>query len=118
MATSDPDKIFRNELFDHDDQEIAQQLRDEQIAEHAAGLLLKGNECHPWTQEHYEEAIGNVSDVLRFMAWTYLDDAIKNHLANGRKNRDFMIVLKTIVETYWQQIAIAKAEEYYAHKWD
>jgi len=118
MATGNPDKALRNELFDHQDQEVAQQLRDEQIAEYAAGLLLKGNDCHPWTQEHFEEAIGNVSYVLKVMLFTYMDDAVKDHLANGRKNRDMLVVLKTMVETYWQQVAIAKAEEYYAKKWD
>jgi len=116
--TVNPDKVLKNELFDHQDQEEAQQLRNEQIAEYGAGLMLKGNEYYPWTRENFEEAIANVPEVLRYMLWSYLDDAVQNHLANGRKNRDFLVVLKTMVETYWQQIAIAEAEKHYAKKWD
>lgn len=119
MAQSaNPDKALNAELNQHLNTEMTATQRFEAKADYAASLLEEGQPDYPWTFEHFEEAMANAPDPARKLVWEYLHDANHSRFANGKKNYLALIAMQLMVDTYWMQIAIQDAEEYFAQKWN
>jgi len=119
MAQSaNPDKAFRAELNQYLDAKAAEERRIEAKANHAADLMDKGQPDDPWTFEHFEEAMANAPEAARKLMWEYFEDANNSHFTNGKKNYLALKAMSLMVETYWMQIAIQDAEDYFAQKWN
>jgi hypothetical protein len=101
-------------LREYENEEVRKDHRAERVKERAAGMLLEGGECHPWTIDNFREALGHCADADLMIALAYVRSAILGcKLENKYANQSAMVELKNLVEKYWHGVAevIADREE-------
>lgn len=104
-------RTFRADLNRFLDAEAAAERRAELIEEQALYLVQEGQEFHPWTFEHFEEAMGNASRGDRIVVFATVASATDLHLDNHVANRTALIAIKGLVENYWLDCARQEAEK-------
>lgn len=103
-------KAFRSDLNRYLDAEAAKERRDELIEEQAAYLVQVGQEFHPWTFDHFEEAIGNAPNGDRIVMFATIASAVDLHLDNHFANHTALTAVQHLVEKYWLKCAKHQAE--------
>lgn len=106
-------KAFRSDLNHFLDAEAAEVHRHELIEEQALYLVQTGQEFHPWTFKHFEEAIGNAPNGDRKVMFATIASAVDLNLDNHHANTCALIAVKQMVEKYWVKIAQQHAEDNY-----
>ena len=104
-------RAFRADLNRFLDTEAAKERRDEQIEEQALYLVEVGQEFHPWTFEHFEEAIGNAPNGDRVCVYANVASAVDLHLDNHYANHAALTAIQQLVEKYWLDCAMKEAEK-------
>lgn len=103
------DKTFRSELNAYLDKEAEKEREAEMAEDYAKHLLEEGEEFHPWTFAHFEEAIANASYPERMTAYVTIATAVELHLSNVYSNHMAVEALRQLVENYWEEAAKQKA---------
>jgi len=104
-------KAFRDDLNRFLDAEAAKDRLDNLIEEQALYLVQSGQECYPWTFEHFEEAIGNAPNGERMVLFATIASAVDLHLDNHLANHAALSAVKQLVEKYWLECAKHEAEK-------
>lgn len=104
-------KAFRSDLNHFLDAEAAAVHRHELIEEQALYLVQEGQEFHPWTFEHFEEAIGNAPNGDQVVMFATIASAVDLHLDNLYANHAALTAVKQLVENYWLKCARHEAEK-------
>lgn len=104
-------KAFRSDLNRFLDAEAAEVRRHELIEEEALYLVQEGQEFHPWTFEHFEEAIGNAPTGDRKVMFATIASAVDLNLDNPHANSVALVAVKQLVEKYWLACAKHEAEK-------
>ena len=105
------DRAFRRDLNHFLDAEAAAVRRYELIEEQALYLVQEGQDFHPWTFEHFEEAMGNASSGNRILAFATIASAVDMKLDNHLANHAALTAVKQLVEEYWLECAKREAEK-------
>lgn len=109
--TSIERKAFKSDLNRYLDAEAAKERRYELIEEQALYLVQEGQEFHPWTFDHFEEAIGNAPNGDRIVMFATIASAVDLHLDNHYANHTALTAVKQLVEKYWLACAKHEAEK-------
>jgi hypothetical protein len=104
-------KAFRADLNRFLDAEAAEVRRGELIEEEALYLVQEGQEFHPWTLEHFIEAIENAPSGDRILMFATIASAVDLHLDNHLANHAALSAVKQLVEKYWLDCAMKEAEK-------
>jgi hypothetical protein len=102
-------KAFRSDLNHFLDTAAAAERRAELIEEQALYLVQEGQEFHPWTFDHFEEAIGNAPNGDRIVMFATVASAVDLHLDNHYANYTALSAVKRLVEKYWLECATQEA---------
>ena len=111
-----PDNALHAELNEHLDAAARHEKRVEEAAEYAKSLLEKGQECDPWTFEHFEEAMTNAPEGGRRIVWNYIQEAALSEKNKPTNSVMAIELLKHLVMTYWEHIASIEAGKQFANR--
>lgn len=109
--TSIERKAFRSDLSRYLDAEAIKERRYELIEEQALYLVRPDQEFHPWTFDHFEEAIGNAPNGDRILMFATIASAVDLSLDNLYANHTALTAVKQLVEKYWLACAKHEAEK-------
>jgi hypothetical protein len=109
--TSIERREFRRDLNRYLDTEAAKERQYQLIEEQALYLVEVGQEFHPWTFEHFEEAIGNAPSGDRIAVFATIASAVDLHLDNLYANHAALSAVQQLVEKYWLKCARHEAEK-------
>jgi hypothetical protein len=104
-------RAFRSELNAYLDSEADKQREAEMAEDYAKHLIKEGQECYPWTFDHFEEALQNAPRGERLVAFVAIAVAVDLNLRNEFSNHMALSALTKMVEEYWKSVAAYKAEE-------
>jgi hypothetical protein len=104
-------KAFRSDLSRYLDAEAAKERQNQLIEEEALYLVEVGQEFHPWTFEHFEEAIGNAPNGDRIAVFASVASAVDLQLNNQYANHLALTAIQQLVEKYWLGCAKHEAKK-------
>jgi hypothetical protein len=104
-------RAFRRELNAHLEEEVRQEREAEMAEDYANHLTKEGEECYPWTLDHFEEALQHAPRGERLVAFVAIAVAVDLNLRNEFSNHMALSALTKMVEDYWKSVATFKAGE-------
>jgi hypothetical protein len=102
-------KAFRSDLNRFLDAEAAEVRRYELIEEQALYLVQEGQDFHPWTFEHFTEAIENAPKGDCIAMFASVASAVDLQLNNQYSNHMALSAIQQLVEKYWLKCATHEA---------
>lgn len=100
MRNSDRDELntYLNRKAEY---ERRAELADQQQEQYAKDITQRDQEFYPWTQEHFEEAMGNAPFGDRLTVFIAIGAAIDSNLDNEYSNHLVCTAIQQLVENYW-----------------
>ena len=77
--------------------------------DHARQLMQKGEECYPWSFDHFEEALANASFGDRKVVFVTVLSAVELKLDNDYSNHMALEAISQLVDNYWGKMAAREA---------
>jgi hypothetical protein len=105
------DRSFKADLNAFLDNEAALERHAELIEQYAHDLIQAGQEFYPWTLDHFEEAMIHAPSGNRIAVFATIAAAVDLDLKNDLSNHMALVAVRQLMERYWLDCAMQKAEE-------
>jgi len=105
------DSAFRTDLNTFLDNEASLERRAELIVKHARDLIREGEEFHPWTFNHFEEAMVNAPEGQLIAVFVTIAAAVDLDLKNDHSNHMALVAVRQLMERYWFDCAMQEVKK-------
>ena len=105
------DSALRADLNNHFCREAEADRKVAMIEERAKDMTQPGEEFHPWTFDHFTEAIGNAPRGEQMVMFASISEAEHRGLNDNFANNLALTSITKMVKDYWNRAAIVQAEK-------